>query len=54
MNEHEAVAFDMPNGQHPGYENRIYYGDRHVPKPNNAAAERVMPEKVMKQVMEAR
>lgn len=35
-----ATAFDLPNSQHPGYANKIYYGNQHVPTPCNKAAEK--------------
>jgi len=49
-----ATAFDMPNSQHPGYENKIHYGNQNVPHPTNAAAKRVDGAKVMRQVMDGK
>jgi len=49
-----ATAFDMPNSQHPGYENKIYHTDKRVPHPTNAAAKRVDGPKVMRQVMDGK
>lgn len=49
-----ATAFDLPNSQHPGYENKIHYGDQRVPHPTNAKAKVVQPDKVMRQVMDAK
>jgi hypothetical protein len=46
-----ATAFDCPNSQHPGYENRIYYGNQRVPRPTNSDAKIVVPSKVMGQVL---
>lgn len=48
-----ATAFDMPNSQHPGYGNRIHYGNQKVPHPSNSAAERVDGARVMRQVLDA-
>ena len=33
-----ATAFDLPNSEHPGYPNNIYYGNQHVPHPTNSHA----------------
>jgi len=49
-----VTAFDLPNMQHPGYENKIHYGDQHVPKPRNHAAMHTDHAKVMRQVREAK
>lgn len=49
-----ATAFDLPNGQHPGYENKIYYGNQKVPHPTNSAAKIVRPDEVMRAVLEGK
>ena len=49
-----ATAFDYPNSQHPGYKNKIHYGNQNVPHPTNAAAKRVDGAKVMRQVMDGK
>lgn len=49
-----ATAFDMPNGKHPGYENKIFHTKNKVPKPNNSSAMNCEPSKVMRQVMESK
>lgn len=49
-----ATAFDLPNSQHPGYENKIYYGNQKVPHPTNSAAKITHPNEVMRQVLEAK
>lgn len=45
-----ATAFDYPNSQHPGYANKIYYGNQNVPRPTNSSAKHVDAAKVMNQV----
>jgi len=49
-----ATAFDYPNSQHPGYENRIYHTKDKVPHPTNSAAKVVNAAKVMGQVLNAK
>lgn len=49
-----ATEFDYPNSQHPGYENKIYYGNQHVPHPTNRAAKITNHAKVMRQVLDAK
>lgn len=49
-----ATAFDLPNGQHPGYANKIHYGDQRVPHPTNSAAKIVPRDEVMRQVLEGK
>lgn len=49
-----ATAFDYPNGQHPGYDNKIYHTAHKVPHPTNNAAKMVRPVEVMRQVLEAK
>ena len=49
-----ATAFDYPNSQHPNYENKVKYGNQRVPHPTNSAAKIVEPEKVMRQVLDAK
>lgn len=49
-----VTAFDLPNNQHPGYENHIHYGNIPVPHPTNEAAKKVDHAKVMRQVNEAK
>lgn len=49
-----VTAFDQPNMQHPGYENKIHYGNVPVPHPTNEAAKRVDHAKVMRQTREAK
>lgn len=49
-----ATAFDLPDSQHPGYENKIFHGKTRVPHPTNARAKVVEPAKVMRQVMDAK
>ncbi len=49
-----ATAFDYPNSQHPGYENRIYHTSHKVPHPTNSAAKVVRPDAIMGQVLEAK
>lgn len=49
-----ATAFDMPNSLNPGKHHHYYYGDQHVPRPNNAAAMRCEPAKIMRQVLDAK
>jgi hypothetical protein len=49
-----ATEFDLPNSQHPGYENKIYHTSLKVPHPTNSAAKVVMSSKIMKQVMDAK
>lgn len=46
-----ATAFDLPNGQHPDYINRVYHTKVKVPRPNNSGAMVVDHSKVMKQVL---
>lgn len=48
------TAFDYPNNQHPGYTNKIYYGNQTVPHPTNSAAKMVNHVKVMRQVNEGK
>jgi hypothetical protein len=49
-----ATAFDYPNSQHPGYENKIHYGNQHVPKPTNNAAKVTPAGEVMRAVLEGK
>jgi hypothetical protein len=49
-----ATAFDMPNSQHPRYENNIYHTKIRVPHPTNESAKRVDGSKIMRQVMDAK
>ncbi len=49
-----ATAFDYPNSQHPGYENKIHYGNQYVPKPTNAAAKITHPNEVMRAVLQGK
>lgn len=49
-----ATAFDLPNSQHPGYENKIYHTKDRVPHPSNNAAKVVDHSKVMRQVLQAK
>ncbi len=49
-----VTAFDYPNGQHPGYENKIYYGNQNVPRPTNEAAKKVNGAEVLAETMYAR
>lgn len=49
-----ATAFDYPNSQHPGYENKIYYGNQHVPKPTNEMAKHLQPFEVMRAVLQGK
>lgn len=49
-----ATAFDMPNSQHPGYENKIHHGPQNVPHPSNNAAKHVDGAKIMRQVMDGK
>lgn len=49
-----ATAFDLPNSQHPMYENKIYYTNHKVPRPTNIAAKIVNAAKIMNQVNEAK
>ena len=49
-----ATAFDYPNSQHPGYENKIYYGNQHVPRPTNSAAKVTHAGEVMRAVLEGK
>ena len=49
-----ATAFDLPNDQHPNYENKIYHTGVKVPHPCNEAAKRVDHAKVMRQVRDAK
>ena len=49
-----ATAFDLPNSQHPGYENKIHYGDQRVPHPTNSAAKIVRPDEIMRAVLEGK
>lgn len=49
-----ATAWDYPNSQHPGYTNKIYYGNQNVPKPTNAAAKVTHADAVMNAVMDAK
>lgn len=48
------TEFDYPNNQHPGYPNKIHYGNQHVPHPTNAAAKKVDHAKVMGQTLRAK
>lgn len=49
-----ATAFDYPNSQHPGYVNKIYYGNQHVPHPTNSAAKITPQAEVMRAVLEGK
>jgi len=49
-----VTAFDLPNEQYPLPKPHIYYGNQHVPKPNNSAAMKVDHAKVMGQVLKAK
>lgn len=49
-----ATAFDLPNSQHPNYENRIYHTSHKVPRPTNMAAKDVDHAKTMRQVLQAK
>jgi len=46
-----ATEFDLPNSQHPGYENKIYHTKMKVPHPTNSAAKITPKELVMRQVL---
>ena len=52
--DYGAQAFDYPNMQHPGYTNKIYYGDQRVPHPTNSTAKIVHPDTVMRAVIEGK
>jgi hypothetical protein len=49
-----ATEFDLPNSEHPGYENKIYHTKMRVPHPTNSAAKVVHAEKIMRQVLDAK
>jgi hypothetical protein len=49
-----ATEFDYPNSMNPKPHAPIYYGNQHVPHPTNSAAKIVQPEKIMKQVLDAK
>ena len=49
-----ATAWDYGNSQHPGYVNKIYYGNQNVPKPTNEAAKVTHADQVMSAVLEAK
>lgn len=49
-----ATAFDLPNSQHPNYQNKIHYGNQHVPTPNNKAAMEAPKGAVMRAILEAK
>jgi hypothetical protein len=49
-----ATEFDLANSQHPGYVNKIHYGNQRVPHPCNYKAERVDHTKVMSQTLRAK
>ena len=49
-----ATAFDYPNSKHPGYENKIFYGNQNVPHPTNASAKVTPRAEVMRAVLEGK
>lgn len=49
-----ATAFDLSNSQHPGYTNKIYYGDQRVPHPTNSAAKITPKGEVVRAVLEGK
>lgn len=49
-----ATAFDYPNSQHPGYENKIFHGSTRVPHPTNAQAKVNPQAAVMRAVLQAK
>ncbi len=49
-----VTTFDLPNMQHPGYANKIHYGNIKVPHPTNTAAKHVDAAKVMGQTLKAK
>ncbi len=46
-----ATEFDLPNSQHPEYENKIHHTKMRVPHPTNEAAKNVDHAKAMRQVL---
>lgn len=46
-----ATAFDLPNDNNPKPIAPMYYGNQHVPKPCNVAAQKVDAVKVMDHVL---
>ncbi len=49
-----ATAFDLPNSQHPGYENKIFHTSVKVPHPTNSAAKVTPKSEVMRAVLEGK
>lgn len=49
-----ATAWEYGNSQHPGYVNKIYYGNQNVPMPNNKAAMKSDASAIMNAVLDAK